>query len=128
MPDFRIGRISEETRKAVDHIIRESIKDPRVSGTYCVTRAEVTRDLRYAKIHVSVLESERMDSLIKALQNAAGFIRRELGQRVHLRYTPELIFMADRNMEHGVRIAQILRELSDQRETDPHRHDEQQAR
>ena len=106
----RIDRISEEVRREVDAIIREELHDPRVSGTYSVTRAEVTGDLRYAKIYVSVLEEDRRESLIEALKSAKGFIRRSLGKRMIIRYTPELIFISDKNIEYGVHIAKVLAE------------------
>jgi ribosome-binding factor A len=92
----------------VDAIIREELHDPRVSGTYSVTRAEVTGDLRYAKIFISVLEDERRDGLMDALKNAKGYIRRSLGKRMIIRYTPELIFVSDKNIEYGVHIAKVL--------------------
>ena len=104
----RIDRISEEVRREVDAIIREELHDPRVSGTYSVTRAEVTGDLRYAKIFISVLEDERRDGLMDALKNARGFIRHALGKRMIIRYTPELIFVSDKNIEYGVHIAKVL--------------------
>lgn len=115
MSSFRIDRISEEVRHAVDAIIRD-MNDPRIGGTYAVTRADVTRDLRYAKIYVSVLEDDKADGLMKALKNASGFIRRELGMRVDLRYTPELIFVQDRNIAYGVHIAQVLKEVAPKEE------------
>ena len=115
MANFRIDRISEEVRHALDAIIRE-MNDPRISGTYCVTHADVTRDLRYAKVYVSILEDDKADDMIKALKKAAGFIRRELGFRVDLRYTPELLFERDRNIAYGVRIAQVLREVAPKEE------------
>ena len=111
----RIDRISEEVRHAIDAIIRE-MNDPRIGGTYCVTHADVTRDLRFAKVYVSILEDEKADDMIKALKKAAGFIRRELGMRVDLRYTPELIFERDRNIAYGVHIAQILRDVAPKEE------------
>ena len=104
----RIDRISEEVRREVDAIIREELHDPRISGTFSVTRAEVTGDLRYAKIYVSVLEDDLRDGLIEALKNAKGFIRRALGKRMIIRYTPELIFVSDRNIAYGVHIAKVL--------------------
>ena len=64
----RIDRISEEVRREVDAIIREELGDPRISGTFSITRAEVTGDLRYAKIYVSVLEDDRRDELLEALK------------------------------------------------------------
>ena len=106
----RIDRISEEVRREVDAIIREEVHDPRVSGTYSVTRAEVTGDLRYAKIYISVLEDDKRDGLMDALKHASGFIRRSLGKRMIIRYTPELIFVSDKNIEYGVHIAKVLAE------------------
>lgn len=111
MSSFRIDRISEEVRHAIDAIIRE-MNDPRISGTYAVTRADVTRDLRWCKVYVSVLEDEKADEMIKALKKAAGYIRHELGARVDLRYTPELLFERDRNIAYGVHIAQVLKEVA----------------
>ena len=107
----RTDRISEEVRREVDRIIREDVRDPRVAGTWSITRADVTRDLRYAKIRVSVLEEEQRKPLVKALKNAAGFIRRELGKTLRLRYTPELLFEEDDNIAYGVHIASILSDV-----------------
>ena len=115
----RIDRISEEVRREVDAIIREELHDPRIGGTYSVTRAEVTGDLRYAKIHISVLEDDRRDALLDALKNAKGYIRRSLGKRMIIRYTPELIFVSDKNIEYGVHIAKVLAEtLGTEEDTD----------
>ncbi len=113
---FRIDRISEEVRHAIDAIIRE-MNDPRITGTYAVTRADVTRDLRYCKVYVSVLEDDKADEMVKTLKKAAGYIRRELGARVDLRYTPELLFERDRNIAYGVHIAQVLREVASKEDT-----------
>ena len=106
----RIDRISEEVRREVDRIIREELNDPRVSGTFSITRAEVTRDLRYAKIFVSVLEDEKRDDLLRALKSAAGYIRRALGKGIIIRSAPELSFVSDQNIAYGVHIAQVLAE------------------
>lgn len=107
----RKDRISEEVRREVDRILREDVNDPRVAGTWSITRADVTRDLRYAKVRVSVLEDDLRAPMLKALKNASGFIRRELGQRLKLRYTPELLFEADDNIAYGVRISSILADV-----------------
>ena len=117
MPGFRIDRISEEVRHGIDSIIRE-MKDPRICGMYSVTRADVTRDLRYAKIYVSVLEAEKADDLIKALKKASGFIRHELAQRVQLRYTPELLFYRDDNIAYGSHINEILKKVRAEEENE----------
>lgn len=107
----RIDRISEEVRREVDRIIRDELNDPRISGTYSITRAEVTRDLRYAKIHVSVLEDGQRKPLMDALRSASGFIRHSLAKEMIIRQSPELIFVEDRNIDYGVHIAQMLREV-----------------
>ena len=106
----RIDRISEEVRREVDRIIREELNDPRVTGTFSVTRAEVTRDLRYAKIYVSVLEDDKREDLLKALKSAAGYIRRALGKGIIIRSAPELSFVSDQNIAYGVHISQVLAE------------------
>ena len=106
----RIDRISEEVRRELDAIIREELNDPRVDGTFSITRAEVTGDLRCAKVYVSVLEDDKRDGLMDALKNAKGFIRRALGKRMIIRYAPELIFVSDKNIEYGVHIAKVLSE------------------
>lgn len=104
----RIDRISEEVRRAVDQIIRDEIHDPRVGGTWSITRCEVTRDLKFAKIYVSVLEDEKREPMMKALKSAAGYIRRELGHSINIRYSPELHFVDDQNIAYGVHIAKVL--------------------
>ncbi len=111
MPAYeRIDRISEEVHKAIDHIIRDELNDPRIGGTWSLVRCEVTRDLRYAKVRVSVLEEERRGPMMAALNRASGFIRRELGREVDLRYVPEILFELDTNMEYAAKINQLLKE------------------
>ena len=107
----RIDRISEEVRREVDRIIRDELNDPRISGTFSITRAEVTRDLRYAKIFVSVLEENKREGLMDALKSASGFIRHALAKEMIIRQSPELIFTEDRNIAYGAHIAQVLREV-----------------
>ena len=111
MASYRIDRISEEVRHVLDGMIR-GLNDPRIDGTWSITRAEVTRDLRYARIYVSILEDDRADGFMKALKNAAGYLRRELGRAIDLRYTPELLFERDRNIAYGIHISQVLNSLN----------------
>ena len=113
----RIDRISEEVKKAVSRIIRESVKDPRVAQMVSVLRAEVSGDLRHAKIFVSVLgdESERV-STMEGLTRAAGYIRKELGRGLSLRYTPELNFQLDTSIEYSVDISKKIMEVNRQQE------------
>ena len=114
----RIDRISEEVRREVDRILREDVRDPRVKGTWSVTRVDVTRDLKYAKVRVSVLEDEAREPLIQALRSAAGFVRRELGRAVSLRYTPELLFEADQNIAYGAHISELLAQVMPKKQED----------
>lgn len=104
----RIDRISEEVRREVDRIIREELNDPRICGTFSVTRAEVTRDLKFAKIYVSVLEDDKREDLLKALKSASGYMRRVLSKSIIIRSAPELQFVSDQNIAYGVHIAKVL--------------------
>lgn len=108
----RIDRINEEVRREVDRIIREDLNDPRIGGTYSITRADVTRDLRFAKIYVSVLEDDKRASMLTALKSAAGFIRKELGKNILLRALPTLTFVEDKNIEYGVHIAKMIKDVN----------------
>ena len=111
MPGYdRIDRISEEVRQEIDTIIRDDLNDPRIGGTWAITRCEVTRDLRYCKVRISVLEEDMRADMMKALRSAAGFVRRTLGHRMDLRYVPEVSFDLDTNIEYAARINSILKE------------------
>ena len=107
----RVDRLSAEIQREVDEIIRHDLRDPRIDGMWSITRAEVTGDLRYAKIYVSCLEDEKRTELLAALKHAAGMIRRELGRRMKIRYIPELLFISDENIAYGVHIAAVLKEV-----------------
>jgi len=107
----RIDRISEQVRREVDTIIREDLSDPRIKGTFTVTHADVTRDLRYAKVYISILEEENHKPVMDALQAAAGYVRYSLGKRMMIRYTPEILFVLDKNIEHGIHIASVLKQV-----------------
>ena len=120
----RIDRISEEVRREVDRIIRDELNDPRLDCTFSITRAEVARDLRYAKIFVSVLEEERRGPLMEALKSAAGFIRHSLSKEMIIRQSPELIFQEDRNIAYGAHIAQVLHEVGADRLPPPEEEEE----
>lgn len=119
----RIDRISEQVRREVDLIIREQLSDPRIKGTFSVTRVEVTRDLRYAKVYVSILEEGNRVPMMAALKKAAGFVRHELGQRMIIRYAPEMLFELDKNIEYGIHIASVLKQVQTEEDT----HDEGQG-
>ena len=110
MPSNRIGRINEEIQRE-DQLRR--LKDPRVSqvGMVSITRVDTTSDLRYARVYISVLDKGQEKDVLKGLKSAAGFLRRELGRALQLRYTPELQFIADDSIQHGAHILEILRQV-----------------
>ena len=99
MASNRIGRINEEVQRELSELIR-SLKDPRVQTMLSITRVDTTSDLRYAKVYVSVLEEAREKEAMKGLKSAGGWLRRELGQRLQLRYTPELVFELDDSLKY----------------------------
>lgn len=112
MASNRIGRINEEIQRELSAKIR-TLKDPRVSGTgmVSITRVNTTPDLRYAQVFVSVLNKDEEKEALKGLKSASGFLRRELGSALRLRYTPELQFVGDDSMEHGAHILELLKNV-----------------
>lgn len=109
MAGYRIERISEEVKRELSQMIRDEIKDPRVKGLISITHVDVTNDLRYAKVFVSILaEGGEQQSAFKALENASGYLRTELCRRLNLRYTPELILKLDESIAYGSKINEII--------------------
>ncbi|HHX40819.1 MAG TPA: 30S ribosome-binding factor RbfA [Armatimonadetes bacterium] len=114
MATTRQRRVAELIKEQVGQIIQHEVSDPRI-GFATVTDAEVTADLREARIYVSVLgDPDQAQESIAALQRAAGYIRRLLGRRVDLRVIPELTFAHDRSLERGSRVLQLLQELEEE--------------
>lgn len=109
----RIVRISEEVKREVSSIIQGGLKDPRLPDIISVTDVNVTRDLRYAKVYVSILgEDEEKKAALEALKSASGFIRHEIGKRIKLRYTPEFQFHIDNSIEYGVHINKLIDDVN----------------
>lgn len=107
----RTDRISEEIKKELSQIIREEIKDPRLPQLVSITGVRVAKDLKYAKIYVSVYgDEEKKQGAISALTHAAGFIRHEIGQRIKLRCTPEFQFKLDESIEKGMLLSKLIDE------------------
>ena len=122
MASNRIGRINEEIQKELATLIG-SLKDPRVQSTMVsVTGVRATPDLRYAKVYVSVFDVEKSKEVMKGLKSAGGWLRREIGSRLQLRYTPELVFEEDDSIREGARMSDLLSKLNirkdDENETD----------
>ena len=111
MASNRIGRINEEIQRELSTLIR-TVKDPRVHGLVSITAVDATPDLRYAKVYVSVLDKSDVDQVVQGLKSAGGYLRRELGAALSLRYTPELIFARDDSIGQGARILELLRDES----------------
>ena len=109
MPSNRIGRINEEIQRELASLLR-TVKDPRVHGMVSITAVDTTSDLRYAKIYVSVLDQSDVNEVLKGLKSAGGYLRRELGAALSLRYTPELVFERDDSMAKGAHILSLLRD------------------
>jgi len=106
----RVNRVSEEFKKEISDIIKNEIKDPRIAQFTSIMSVDVTKDYRYAKVYVSVMgdDKEKSDTMA-GLKSAAGFVRKEVGSRVKLRYTPEILFELDNSIEHGIYISNLLK-------------------
>jgi ribosome-binding factor A len=107
----RANRVGEQMKKELGDIIGRKIKDPRI-GFVTVTDVEVTGDLQQAKVFISVLgDEEQRENTLKGLAKAKGFIRTEIGNRIRLRKTPEIIFEWDESIDYGNRIDTLLHQL-----------------
>lgn len=116
MASNRIGRINEEIQRELSDLLR-NLKDPRVQGTLIsITRVETTPDLRYAKVCVSFLEKARAKEAIAGLKSASGYLRRELGAALQLRYTPELQWEEDESITRGAQMLELLGRLNIQKD------------
>lgn len=108
MASNRIDRINTEIQRELSELLR-SVKDPRVSGTMLtVTHVDTTSDLRYARVYISAMDRTGDKDFMRGLKSASGWLRRELGQRLTLRYTPELQFFADDSIAYGAHILDML--------------------
>ena len=111
MPGYRIDRTAEDIKREITAIIRE-LKDPRIKGMLTVVNVKVSNDLSYGKVYISAMEGfDVAKESVKGLNSAAGYVRREIGSRLHLRKSPELTFIADNSVEHAIDIAKKLNEL-----------------
>lgn len=111
MASNRIGRINEEIQRELAALLR-NLKDPRVQNTMIsITRVETTPDLRYAKVYASFLEEEKASEAMKGLKSASGYLRRELGHTLQLRYTPELMWALDDSITYGAHMLELINSL-----------------
>ena len=111
MANNRLARTNDDIQRVLSELLR-SVKDPRVQqGMISVTRVETTGDLRYAKVWLSVYGMQDEKEFKRGLKSASGWLRRELGNFMSLRYTPELVFELDHSIEYGAHINQIIENL-----------------
>ena len=111
MSSNRINRINEEIQKELSALLR-TVKDPRVQDTMISsTRVETTPDLRYTKVYVSFLQEERVKDAMAGLKSAAGYLRRQLGHNLQLRYSPEIVWSEDDSITYGARMLKLINSL-----------------
>lgn len=109
----RVNRINEEYKKIISQIMRNELKDPRISMLASVVSVDVTKDLSFATVYISVLGSEdEKKNTMEGLAKSAGYVRREIGKRVKLHHTPAILFKEDNSIEYGVSMAQKIAEIS----------------
>jgi ribosome-binding factor A len=109
----RIERVNELIREEISELIRREVKDPRLDSFISVTEVVTSPDLRHAKVFVSIMGTEEEKQQVeKGLTAATGFLRRELGERLTLRYTPELTFQLDDSIERGSKLLQLINEVA----------------
>ena len=111
MASNRINRINEEIQKELSSLLR-TVKDPRVQDTMIsITRVETTPDLRYTKVYVSFLQEEKSKEAMAGLKSAAGWIRRQLGSNLKLRYAPEIVWALDDSITYGAHMLNLINSL-----------------
>ena len=114
MAGFHIDRISEDIKREIDSIMRE-LKDPRIDPMLTVLKVEVSGDLSYAKVYISAINGiETAKSSVKGLDSAAGYIRKQLSSRLHLRKSPQLKFIADDSIEKGMNLFEKIKEINNE--------------
>lgn len=115
MSKKRNSRLSGEMKKVIADIIRKDVKDPRISDLTSVTDVNVTDDLKFAKVYISVYGD--IEQTLEALQSAKGFIRREVGRNIKMRITPELIFVKDDSIEKGIYMSSLINKVINEQES-----------
>lgn len=113
MAKQRTQRVAERIKEEVSDILRLEIKDPGLVTMTSITGVEVSRDLSYARIYVSIFgNNDEQENILKILSKASSFVRSELGKRIRLRHVPEVEFRLDRSLEYGAHINEVLKTLN----------------
>ena len=108
----RTDRIEEEIKKIVAKLIDNGIKDPRVNGLISVTKVDVSKDMKYCKIYVSMIGTKDVKEAMQGLESAKGVVRKEIGDKVRTFNTPEVKFIYDDSMEYGQHIDEVINSLN----------------
>lgn len=112
MAGHRTDRMAEEIKRIVSAILHDELKDPDIPAMTSVLMVDVTRDLRYAKVRVSVMGSqEEQEKAIRALTRSQGFVRHLVSEKLTVRYAPEIVFELDQSISHSIRVSQILGDI-----------------
>ena len=113
MANNRLERIKEEVLRELAAVIR-TLKDPRIPAMTSVVAVDVTKDLKYAKAHVSVMgDEDEKQAALAALKSASGYIRREISARLNLRITPDFSFVLDRSVDYGMHINDLINKINE---------------
>lgn len=116
----RTDRLNSLLKEVISEVIRRDVRNPHVGELITVTRVEITKDLHYAKVYISVIGTEQQKAeTLKALQSAAGFIAVQASHKVVMRYFPELTFKLDDSVEKHMRIEELLHKINQEREARP---------
>ena len=106
----RTDRIAEEIKKVISEMIQNELKDPRVKGLISITKVMLTKDLKFCKIYISVMGADK-EEVLQGIKSGAGYMRKELGNRVQIRILPELQFVIDDSIEYGAHIDKVIRDI-----------------
>lgn len=121
---MRSVKVGRQLKKEISKILQEDLKDPRI-GFVTITRIDLTGDLRHAKVYFSILMDEaNQKSSIEGIESAAGYIRKLIGERLNLRYVPELSFKLDRSIEYSVNLEKTLERLRNEQKPNQDSHKE----
>ncbi len=114
----RTERLNETIRTEISEILKKDVKDPRLAKFVSITEVECAKDLRHARVYVSIMGSEEDKAeVLQGLKSASGFLRKELGERIKIRYIPELSFQIDTSIEHGSHLLDLMRQLHPDQKT-----------
>lgn len=108
MSNTRPERVAQFLKEELSQIIREELKDPRI-GFVTITRVDITADLRYARVYVSIMgEEKEKKKTFRGLESARGFMKRIIGDRIRMRYTPEIVFKIDDSIEYNIHLSKVI--------------------